>query len=78
MKNVMESHSNSLVHGLDERRSIWWQVHCFDVGMRAIHEWGDPEYCQAAKDYLMGRTFQARFLYLWGKVVEKSVLKNGL
>ena len=51
MKNVMESHSNSLVHGLDEQCSIWWQVHCFDVGMRAIHEWGDPGYCQAAEDY---------------------------
>ena len=54
-------------------------MHYFDVGMKVVHEWGVAQStAEQQKNAEWDVLLQAIFLYLWGKVVEKPVLENGL
>ena len=72
-------HYNSLFHRLEEQHSIQWQVHYFDVGIKAARE------CSMARSTVQQQKtvewdilLQAIFLYLQDKVVEKPVLEYSL
>ena len=61
----LESRCNSLVHRLDEWRSIWWQMHYFDFGMKVTHEWGVAwSIVEQQKNVEWDILLQAIFLYL--------------
>ena len=54
-------------------------MHYFDVGMKVVHEWGVAQsIVEQQKNVEWDVHLQAIFLYLWDKVMEKSVLENGL
>ena len=76
---ILESRYNSLVHKLDERHNIQWQMHYFDVGMKVIYEWKVAQgIVKQEKNVEWNVLLQATFPCLWDKVVEKSVLENTL
>ena len=58
---------------------MWRQMHYFDFGMKAVHEWRVARSTvKQQKNVEWEILLQAVFLYLWAKVVEKPVLENGL
>ena len=64
---------------MDERHSIQWQVHYFDVGIKVVHEWGVAwSIVEQEENVEWDVLLQAVFLYPRDKVVEKPVLENGL
>ena len=63
-----------MVHRLGEQHIIQWKMHCFEDGMKTIHEWGVAwSTVKPQKNVL-----QVIFLSLWDTVVEKSILEDAL
>ena len=68
-----------MVHRLDEQHSIWWQMHYFDVRMKAVCEWEVAlSTVKQQKNVESDVLLQVIFLFLQDKVMEKLVLESGL
>lgn len=67
-----------MVHRLGEQHSIQWKMHCFEDGMKTVHEWGVAWSTVKPQKNVEWDVLQVRFLSLWDTVVEKSILEDAL